>query len=358
MPTADGFDLVCLGSGPAGQKAAVQAAKAGFERPSSSASRRSAAPVSCRAPFPARHCGNRRCATGACGGAPPRWPSSCRETRRCPPCCTASSGDRRAGPLSARAARAKPGRADPRPRGHARCPSVGSAAAGRRARVCMHPESCIATGSRPRHVAPIKVDHEHILDSDSILSLPYIPRTLIVLGSGVIACEYASIFAALGCAVTLVDKAAEPLGFLDPALRAGFLHRLPRRWAAAIAPASRSAARVSTGFSQVDVTLNGEILRADMCLAAFGRVANLEGLGLERSGSHRRRAATCSRRTASERTCRDLRRRRCHRTAVPRGRRRRSWTSRRAGRIRGAVRRRRIRCRRASTRSRKSPASV
>src|ERR1700760_1660091 len=85
------------------------------------------------------------------------------------------------------------------------------------------PRVVLATGSRPRHVAAIEVDHEHILDSDSILSLPYIPRSMVVLGSGVIACEYASIFAALGCRVTLLDKAAEPLGFLDAPLRAGFL---------------------------------------------------------------------------------------------------------------------------------------
>src|ERR1700735_2187376 len=85
------------------------------------------------------------------------------------------------------------------------------------------PRVLLATGSRPRHVPAIEVDHEHILDSDSILSLAYIPRSMVVLGSGVIACEYASIFAALGCAVTLLDKAAEPLGFLDPPLRQGFL---------------------------------------------------------------------------------------------------------------------------------------
>src|SRR5271166_2593561 len=50
------------------------------------------------------------------------------------------------------------------------------------------PRILLATGSRPRHVSAIEVDHEHVLDSDSILSLSYIPRTLIVLGSGVIAC--------------------------------------------------------------------------------------------------------------------------------------------------------------------------
>src|SRR6202046_2924451 len=90
-------------------------------------------------------------------------------------------------------------------------------------RVLQSPRVLLATGSRPRHVPAIEVDHEHIVDSDSILSLPYLPRSMLVLGSGVIACEYASIFAALGCTVRVLDKAAEPLGFLDPPLRQGFL---------------------------------------------------------------------------------------------------------------------------------------
>ena len=113
-------------------------------------------------------------------------------------------------------------------------------------RVLQAPRIVLATGSRPRHVPAIEVDHEHIVDSDSILSLPYIPRSLIVLGSGVIACEYASIFAALGCTVTMLDKAAEPLGFLDPALRSGISRAHFARWAASTAAAPRSAARAST----------------------------------------------------------------------------------------------------------------
>jgi NAD(P) transhydrogenase len=134
----------------------------------------------------------------------------------------------------------------------------------------------LATGSRPRHVPAIQVDHEHILDSDSVLSLPYLPRTLIVLGSGVIACEYASIFAALGCAVTLVDKAPEPLGFLDPPLRAGYLAALRMMGGTYRAGAEVKGARFD-GFSQVEVSLaGGEILTADIVFAAFGRVANLE----------------------------------------------------------------------------------
>src|ERR1035438_1465133 len=140
----------------------------------------------------------------------------------------------------------------------------------------------IATGSRPRHIANIQVDHEHVLDSDSILSLAYLPRTMIVLGSGVIACEYASIFAALGCEVTLVDKAAEPLGFLDAALRQGFLAGFQAMGGKYQGGAEVAGARFD-GFSQVEVRLrSGAVLTADIVFAAFGRVANLEGIGLDR----------------------------------------------------------------------------
>ena len=148
--------------------------------------------------------------------------------------------------------------------------------------VLQAPRIVLATGSRPRHVSAVEVDHEHVLDSDSILSLPYLPRSLIVLGSGVIACEYASIFAALGCAVTLVDKAPEPLGFLDPALRSGFLDALRAMGGRYRAGAAVTGARFD-GFSQVDVALeDGATLQAEIVFAAFGRVANLDGIGLDR----------------------------------------------------------------------------
>jgi NAD(P) transhydrogenase len=131
-------------------------------------------------------------------------------------------------------------------------------------------------------VPAIEVDHEHILDSDSILSLPYIPRSMVVLGSGVIACEYASIFAALGCKVTMLDKAPEPLGFLDPALRSGFLSGFRSMGGDYRGGCEVSAARFD-GFSQVEVHLKGAVaLAADIVFAAFGRVANLDGIGLDR----------------------------------------------------------------------------
>jgi len=139
-------------------------------------------------------------------------------------------------------------------------------------------------------VPSIDVDHEHILDSDSILSCP-IYRARCGAGSGVIACEYASIFAALGCAVTLLDKAAEPLGFLDPALRTGFLTAFQ---AMAASTGGRGCRRALRWVSQVEVQLRGgEVLSADIVFAAFGRVANLEGIGLDRCSSPSAAAGTC-----------------------------------------------------------------
>jgi NAD(P) transhydrogenase len=140
----------------------------------------------------------------------------------------------------------------------------------------------LATGSRPRHVpAIVQVDHEHVLDSDSILSLPYMPRSLIVLGSGVIACEYASIFAALGCEVTLVDKAAEPLGFLD----AGAAQRISRGVRGDGRPLSRRRGGRGGEFRRYlgsrGALKDGRLL-TDIVFAAFGRVANLDGIGLDR----------------------------------------------------------------------------
>ena len=142
----------------------------------------------------------------------------------------------------------------------------------------------IATGSRPRHVPSVPVDHERILDSDSILSLGYLPQSMIVLGSGVIACEYASIFAALGTRVTLVDKAPEPLGFLEVRLRTSFLRAFTDAGGMYRGGVEVSGAAFD-GFAGVDVALSGgEILRAEIVLAAMGRIANVEGLGLDRLG--------------------------------------------------------------------------
>ncbi len=73
----------------------------------------------------------------------------------------------------------------------------------------------IATGSSPAREPGIAFDGQRIFVSDEILTLDRIPRTLTVVGAGVIGCEYASIFAALGVRVTLVDMRPRLLPFVD-----------------------------------------------------------------------------------------------------------------------------------------------
>jgi NAD(P) transhydrogenase len=284
MQAAD-FDLICLGSGPAGQKAAIQAAKAGFR-----------ACIVEREPQVGGSC--------LLSGTIPS--KALREQalryRRMQGSASSLAVELRGdAPLSALlhgvdtviAAQDKYLLAQLTRNGVELIRGKGTFLDPHRIevqhldgsrRMLQAPRVVLATGSRPRHVPAIAVDHEHIVDSDSILSLPYLPRSMLVLGSGVIACEYASIFAALGCTVTMLDKAAEPLGFLDPALRSGFLAAFRAMGGEYCGGAEVSGARFD-GFSQVEVRLRGgATLASEIVFAAFGRVANLDGIGLDRLG--------------------------------------------------------------------------
>jgi len=142
----------------------------------------------------------------------------------------------------------------------------------------------IATGSRPRSPAHLTVDHEHVLDSDSILSLAYLPRSLLVLGGGVIASEYAATFAALGCKVTQADQLDQPLAFLDPELTAFYLEELRKNGGEYIPAATATATRWD-GISQVRAEFKDDrTIMADKVLVALGRLANVAGLELEVAG--------------------------------------------------------------------------
>src|SRR5712691_2019024 len=73
----------------------------------------------------------------------------------------------------------------------------------------------IATGSKPFHPDGIPFDGKRIFDSDTILRMNFIPATMTVVGGGVIGCEYASIFGTLGVKVTLVESRDRLLPFVD-----------------------------------------------------------------------------------------------------------------------------------------------
>ena len=142
----------------------------------------------------------------------------------------------------------------------------------------------ICTGSVPRRPADVPVDHEHILDSDSILSLAYLPQSLIVLGGGVIACEYASIFALLGVQVTMIDRNPRPLMFMDAELTEHFVAALRRRGGDFRGGVGVKGVEWDE-IAAVQVQLeDGRVLEAEKLLSALGRVARLDGLHVERAG--------------------------------------------------------------------------
>lgn len=140
----------------------------------------------------------------------------------------------------------------------------------------------IATGSRPRTPPDIPVDHENILDSDSILSMIYLPRSLTVVGGGVIAAEYASIFSLLGVKVTMFDRTPRPLMFMEPECTERFLNHFTTNGGEYIGD-TRYESVDWDHVSQVKTKLkNGMEISSDKMLVAQGRVANTESLGLDK----------------------------------------------------------------------------
>jgi NAD(P) transhydrogenase len=142
----------------------------------------------------------------------------------------------------------------------------------------------LATGSRPRTLPEVPVDQEHILDSDAMLSCRYLPASLTVLGSGVMACEYASIFAALGVQVTIIDRYDRPLGFMDAELTQRFVHSFEARGGRFLG--QQCVLNVAwDGISTVTTTLtNGATIRSEKLLCTLGRVANIAGLNIAAAG--------------------------------------------------------------------------
>ena len=141
----------------------------------------------------------------------------------------------------------------------------------------------IATGSKPHRPPEIPFDDKSIFDSDSILTMDRIPKSMIVVGGGVIGCEYASIFTAMGVEVTLVDGRERLLPFLDAEISERLrAHLVSLGLSILFQERPRSTARTAAG---VRMTLaSGKIVEAETALFAAGRRGAVEGLGLERAG--------------------------------------------------------------------------
>ena len=143
----------------------------------------------------------------------------------------------------------------------------------------------IATGSRPHTPPSIPIDHEHVVDGDSILSMACLPVSLTVLGGDVIASEYATIFAALGVKVTMVDKASRPLAFLDREILDRFVATFECNPGCVFVGGLGTKHVRRDGVGNVVTTLdNGWKIESEKVLCALGRVADVEGLDLAAAG--------------------------------------------------------------------------
>jgi NAD(P) transhydrogenase len=150
--------------------------------------------------------------------------------------------------------------------------------------VCRAAHIVIATGSRPRRADGLPFNQKTICDSDGILSTDFIPRTLTVMGGGVVGCEYASMFAAFGIKVTLLDRRKELLRFVDQEIVQALIYHL--RSNGVIVQLGEELAGVTEDMRGRVVTAlkSGKTIVSDMLLYAMGRISNTDALNLSAIG--------------------------------------------------------------------------
>ncbi len=145
----------------------------------------------------------------------------------------------------------------------------------------------IAVGTRPASPPGVQPDGEVIFNSDQIVRLGRLPRTLAVVGAGIIGTEYASMFAALGVEVTLVERRDRPLEFLDEEIFEELFHQLRKlkmttRFGETVARLSRVEGE---GGKRAMLELeSGKRIAADAVLFSAGRQAATESLRLDAAG--------------------------------------------------------------------------
>jgi NAD(P) transhydrogenase len=146
------------------------------------------------------------------------------------------------------------------------------------------PYFLVAPGSSPHRPPGVPFDDPDVEDSDTILDLDRIPLSLAVVGGGVIGCEYACIFAALGTAIILIEGRGTLLGGLDGEMSAGMKTVLERNGhEVMLGDAVEAITRVPNGPLRIALK-SGKVLQVDKVLYSAGRAGNTKGLGLEKAG--------------------------------------------------------------------------
>jgi dihydrolipoamide dehydrogenase len=143
----------------------------------------------------------------------------------------------------------------------------------------------IATGSVPKSLPNVPVDHERVLNSDSVLELKKVPQSIVVLGAGAVGCEFASIFAHVGSQVTLVEYMPHLLPIEDEDASKELEKAFRRRKLAF--EVGTQVEKVEKGASGVKITMKGpagtKVIEAELLLSAVGRAPYTTDLGLEKT---------------------------------------------------------------------------
>ncbi|HWX99707.1 MAG TPA: FAD-dependent oxidoreductase, partial [Mycobacterium sp.] len=141
----------------------------------------------------------------------------------------------------------------------------------------------IATGTKPAQPPGVEFDEQRVLDSDGILNLKFVPASMVVVGAGVIGIEYASMFAALGTKVTVVEKRHTMLDFCDPEIVEALQFYL--RELAVTFRFGEEVTAVDVGASGTVTTLaSGKQIPAAAVMYSAGRQGQTEDLDLANAG--------------------------------------------------------------------------
>lgn len=144
----------------------------------------------------------------------------------------------------------------------------------------------IATGTRPYHPPDVDFNHPHIVDSDSVLRLTTTPRSITIYGAGVVGCEYASIFRGLRIKVNLINTRDRLLSFLDDEIVDALSYHLREK--GVLIRHNEEYEKVEANEAGVTVFLKShKQIHSDYLLWANGRTGNSDGMGLEEIGVKR-----------------------------------------------------------------------
>lgn len=141
----------------------------------------------------------------------------------------------------------------------------------------------LATGSEPRSMPAFPFDGKKILDSTAILEMEQLPEKLIIVGGGIIGCEFASLFQALGVDVTILELMPRIIPMEGPSVSAALTKAFQRKGIKIETTVAVESIDTSKKGVLVKIA-GGKTLEADMALVSTGRILNTMGIGLESAG--------------------------------------------------------------------------